>query len=142
MPIADFVKYKERPRNLAVDITSAGAIRSDVDLALAKGKHRKGAHRIAMFFCYPSLPIWIAAIGLFLHYDATRPNHPVPSAGRIYGQNNHGHVVYLTRDEESLVSRLTFLPFCLFFVGFTLDRLFGEPPQPLKSKVPWENRQW
>lgn len=113
-----------------------------MDLPLAKGKYGKAAHRIAMFFCYPALLIWIAAIALFFHYDQTRPNHSVPSAGRIYGQNNHCHVVYLTQDEDSLVNRLMFLPFCLFFVGFTVDRLFGDPPQPLKSKVPWENRQY
>ena len=63
-----------------------------MELPLAKGKYRKPVHRMAMVFCYPSLPIWFAAIALFLHYDATRPNHPVPSAGRIYGQNNHGRV--------------------------------------------------
>ena len=113
-----------------------------MELPLAQGRYRKLAHRIAMFFCYPFLPIWIAAIALFLHYDATRPNHPVPSLGRIYGQNNHSHVVYLTRDEDRFISLLMFLPFCLFFVGFTVDRLFAQPPQRLKSKVPWENRQW
>jgi hypothetical protein len=113
-----------------------------MELPLANGKHRKAAYRIAMFFVYPALPIWIAAIALFLHYDATRPNHPIPGTGQIFGQNNHCHVVYLTRDEESLVNCLMFLPFCLFFVGFTVDRLFGEPLPPLKSKVPWENRQY
>jgi hypothetical protein len=97
---------------------------------------------MAIVFVYPSLPIWLAAIALFLHYDATRPDHPIPGSGRIYAQNSHGHVVYLTEEEDSLVSRMMFLPFCLFFVGFTVERLFVEPPQVVRSKLPWENRQW
>ena len=114
----------------------------NLELPFAKGKYRKLAHRIAMIFCYPALAIWFSAMALFSHYSATRPTHVDSVAGRFYSLNNHGYVVYLTQDENRLLNGLMFLPFCMFFVGFTVDRLFGEPPAPLKSKIPWENRQW
>ncbi len=148
MPIADLLKYKERARNLAVAPTSRrmssrAAMRNDVELPLAKGKYRKAAHRIAMLFAYRHC--WYGWRRLRFSSITMRPGPIIPfpaPAGFMGGQNNHRHVVYLTQDEKSLVNRLMFLPFCLFFVGFTVDRLFGEPPQPLKSKVPWENRQY
>jgi hypothetical protein len=109
---------------------------------VTKGRYRKLAHRMAMVFCGLAVAIWMSAMAFSSHYDGTRPSHPDYGTGRLYALNNHSHVVYLTRDEDRLLTGLMFLPFCLFFTGFMVDRLFGEPPQLLKSKVPWENRQW
>ncbi len=44
--------------------------------------------------------VWLSAIGLFLHYDATRPTLKQPAEGRIYPWSNHGHIVYLTQQEQ------------------------------------------
>ena len=43
-----------------------------------------------------SFGLWIGAMGVSFHYDATRPEMPRPQRGQVYELNNHGHVVYIS----------------------------------------------
>jgi hypothetical protein len=45
------------------------------------------------------LGVWLFHLYVFDVYDKTRPVTPDVSSGRIYEQNNHGHKVYLTKEE-------------------------------------------
>ena len=49
-----------------------------------------------------SFGLWIAAMGVSFHYDATRPEMPRPQRGQIYELNNHGHVVYISFRDGAL----------------------------------------
>ena len=46
-------------------------------------------------FCWFGVPI------LWTQYDFTRPTSPVPSEGRTYELETHGHAVFLTQTELS-----------------------------------------
>ena len=46
------------------------------------------------------LLLWFGFIGLFLHFDATRPLKSDAAKGTLIPQNNHGHIVYLTKRER------------------------------------------
>ena len=52
--------------------------------------------RLVRFLAFSAVAIWFGFIGLFFHYDATRPTIPQPNQARVYPSNNHGHVVYLS----------------------------------------------
>jgi hypothetical protein len=45
---------------------------------------------------------------LSLHYDRTASIEPVQQESRIYAQDEHGHVVYLTAAKHRLVNSLIF----------------------------------
>jgi hypothetical protein len=49
-----------------------------------------------------SFGLWIGAMGVSFHYDATRPEMPRPRLGQIYELSNHGHVVYISFDDGLL----------------------------------------
>ena len=52
-----------------------------------------------------ALSMWFGYIGMFEHYDATRPIKPDFGTGAVISQSNHGHIVYLTeREEDRLLS--------------------------------------
>jgi hypothetical protein len=50
-----------------------------------------------------ALLLWFSFIGIFFYYDMTRPTLADSSVGRIYPWNNHGHIVYLTGNEQDLL---------------------------------------
>ena len=62
------------------------------------------------FLAFLLAALWISAllfrVYLINEYGRTLPKEPQPSIGRIIKLNNHGTVVFLTRDEDS---RLTWL---------------------------------
>jgi hypothetical protein len=58
---------------------------------------------------------------LFLQYDATRPSVRQPEQGRVYGSNNHGHVVYLTDREQENLNNLELLAGCFALAAFVID---------------------
>lgn len=60
-------------------------------------------------------------LGLFYHYDATRPTVRQPSQGRNYPSNNHGHVVYLSEQDEHRLHLLELAAFYLCVTGIVLD---------------------
>jgi hypothetical protein len=53
-----------------------------------------------------ALLAWFGFIGVFEHFDASRPTTPDSVTGRIIPQSNHGHIVYLTEREEGLLLSL------------------------------------
>jgi hypothetical protein len=63
------------------------------------------------------LATWFGYIGMFLHYDATRPMKPDTRTGALISQNNHGHIVYLTGREEDVLLSLQRASIGLAFVG-------------------------
>jgi hypothetical protein len=72
---------------------------------------------IAHLLAWLSLGTWMFFIYLFLQYDATRPIAPQPTEDRIYGSNNHGHVVYLNSKEQDNLYYLGSGAFMLFGIG-------------------------
>ncbi len=62
--------------------------------------------------------IWLVFIAQGLQYDATRPTVAPPSEGRAYSLNNHGHVVYLTSEEQDWLDLLVRAAISLFLLGF------------------------
>jgi hypothetical protein len=109
-----------------------------MNLPLAKGKYRKPARILASLLCFSGLAVWFFHFYVWYQYDGTRQRHPDTSSGRVYPQNTHGHVVYLTKEEDARIRNLTIIAFSLFGTGFLLGGLFVEK----KSPVPWEKRQW
>jgi hypothetical protein len=76
---------------------------------------------LSWFFALAALASWFGFIGLFLHYDATRPTFSQAKEGEVYPSNNHGHVVYLSEQDERQLNLLQGAAFCFFVVGFVLD---------------------
>jgi hypothetical protein len=76
---------------------------------------------VARVLVYLSLVVWFGFIGLFEHYNYTRPTISNRSEGRVHGQNNHGHVAYLTSQEESRLELLEFSAPAIFIVGGLID---------------------
>jgi len=70
---------------------------------------------------YSALASWFGFIALFLHYDATRPTVPQPNEGRVYPSNNHGHVVYLSEQDEHQLNLLQMTAFGLVVVVGLLE---------------------
>ncbi len=62
------------------------------------------------------LLVWFSFITLFLHYDATRPTMRQPADGRVYASMNHGHIVYLTREEQFRLDSLERVSIGFFLV--------------------------
>ncbi len=75
---------------------------------------------LSRFLAFLALATWFGFIGLFYHFDATRPTVPQPSEGRNYPSNNHGHVVYLSEQDEHQLHLLELAPFYLFVTGMVL----------------------
>lgn len=68
-----------------------------------------------------ALESWFGFIGLFLHYDVTRPTVRQPNAGKVYPSNNHGHVVYLSEQDEHRLNLLQGVALSLFVIAVMLD---------------------
>lgn len=81
---------------------------------------------------WSSLIIWLSFIYLFLQYDATRPTTPQPAEGRLYSSNNHGHVTYLTKQEEDYLDSLQVGAFSLFALAALMD-YFQRKPQKIRE---------
>src|ERR1700730_10437636 len=72
--------------------------------------------------------VWLSFIYLFLQYDATRPTTPQPTQGRVVSSNNHGHVTYLTEQEEGYLHSLQIGAISLFVIA-ALMGYFQRKPQ-------------
>ena len=107
---------------------------------IANGKYHKSADRVVGVLVFSALAIWFFSFYVFFQYDASRPNRPTPASGQVYAQNNHGHIVYLTRREDSRLTNIRVLSFVLFGLGFGIRALFVE--NPFRQKAPWEKKQW
>ena len=69
-----------------------------------------------------ALITWFGFIGLYQYYDATRSTVRRPAEGRTYELNNHGHRVYLTRQERLGLRGLEGCAVAAFVVAFALGR--------------------
>ena len=63
-----------------------------------------------------SLGFWTASFILWYHYAFSRPAVRQPEAGRVYGLNTHGTVVYLTSHEHFLLYFLMVAGLVCFFL--------------------------
>ena len=68
-----------------------------------------------------ALVLWLGAMSLWVHLDATRPAAPDPGAGRVYAQNTHGSIVYLNRGEKFTLDTLMWSGGVAFAVGVAID---------------------
>jgi hypothetical protein len=109
-------------------------------LPLANGKYHKVASRIANTLAFLALITWLYSFVIYYRYDASRPTRSDTASGRTYLQNEHGHVVYLTREEDRGITEIRALTLFFFLVGFTVHALFVE--NPFRLKAPWEKKQW
>jgi hypothetical protein len=107
-------------------------------LPLAKGKYRKPARVLSGFLSFLALAVWLFHFHVWYEYDSTRPCQRDALSGRLFAQNTHGHVVYLTKEEDTRLTRLTVLAFGLFGIVLFIEFLFVEKITP----APWEKRQW
>lgn len=82
------------------------------------------------FLAFSALASWFGFIGLFCHYDATRPTVQLPNEGKLYPSNNHGHVVYLSERDEHQLNLLQGAAFWLFMVVVVLDYVQREQLTP------------
>ena len=89
-----------------------------MNFPLAAGKYRKPARMLGSVLCFTGLAVWFFHLYVWYQYDGTRPTQPVEAIGRVFPQNSHGHVVYLTEKENTRLTRLTILAFGLMGSGF------------------------
>ena len=108
-------------------------------LPLEDRKHAKVAKVAGSILCFLGLGIWLFHLYAFEVYDRTRPVTADASSGRIYEQNNHGHIVYLTREEDLRLWWLSMLFVGLFGSGFLLIGVFTDGFQ--RRKEPWQRNQ-
>jgi hypothetical protein len=76
---------------------------------------------LSRFLVFAAFASGFGFLGLFYHYDATRPTVRQPSEGRNYPSNNHGHVVYLSEQDEHRLHLLELAAFYLCMTGIVLD---------------------
>jgi hypothetical protein len=115
-------------------------LRASVNLPLAKGKYSKPAVLFGRILAYTGLAFWLFHFYVWYQYDATRPRQPDASAGRLYAQNTHGHVVYLTKEEGARLTNLSILALSLLLSGGLCLPLFVEKTVWIKSLAPWKRR--
>ena len=84
----------------------------------------------------------VSALGVFLYdmligeqFTRTRPTEADPSAGRIHPWNNHGYVVYLTRDEQHRFYILACVAILLFLIGVFIGVFIKKS---WRRSKPWE----
>jgi hypothetical protein len=63
---------------------------------------------------------WFGYVGTSLHFDGTRPTQANPASGRTIPKNNHGHIVYLTQDEENRLVVLREIPIGLALLAIVV----------------------
>jgi len=106
-------------------------------------KYRKVARVVCFALAWGGLATWLYHFHVYYQYDATSPHKQDIASGRIYPQNNHGRVVYLTKDENARPMELSAISLGLviggfLFYGFFVDRSIFRP----KSAKPWEIRRF
>jgi hypothetical protein len=67
-----------------------------------------------------ALLTWFAHVATALHFDNTRPIQPSAESGRTIPHNNHGHIVYLTHDEEHRLLVLREIPIGLALIAIVV----------------------
>ena len=111
-----------------------------MEFPLAKGKYRKPAGVIGRALMYIGLAIWIFHFFVWYQYDGTRPTRPDVYSGRTYPQNSHGHIVYLTKEEDDWVTRMGALGFGMGLCGILTGFAFVEGFHWRGGRAPWQKR--
>ena len=62
--------------------------------------------KLGILLCVLGGCSFFGGLGLFEHFQHTRPTNPIPEEGRTYQQDDHGKFVYLTQEEHTRVSSL------------------------------------
>jgi hypothetical protein len=70
--------------------------------------------------------VWFVFIGAFEHFDATRPIKQDAQEGRVIPQNNHGHIVYLTREEDGHLRLMQQISLWLFLTAIIAACFIGK----------------
>src|SRR6266404_5629635 len=89
---------------------------------------------LSRFLVFAAFASGFGFLGLFYHYDATRPTVRQPSEGRNYPSNNHGHVVYLCEQDEHQLHLLELAAFYLCMTGIVLDYVQRQQLTPKKIR--------
>jgi hypothetical protein len=95
---------------------------------------------IAGLLCSSALAIWLFHFYVWYQYDGTRPLRSDALSGRVYPLNTHGHVVYLNKEEDARLTRLTIVAVSLFGIGGLIEGLFASGF--VASTKAWEKKQW
>ena len=112
-------------------------------LPVGNPKYRKLARTVSTSLGFLGLAVWFYHFYVWDQYDRTRPIHADYSSGRVHSLNNHGHVVYLTDEEDARLRNLTILAFSLFGCGFVTALVFVEGISKWNRKpAPWEKKQF
>jgi hypothetical protein len=107
------------------------------------GSNRKRGAKIALKLCVVTM-LTSFVFGISFYFRAF-PDHPRPEIGRTYPINNHGFLLYLTKQErvEQVISFALFAVASL--IGVLMDRLL-DPFDRRSSlampnnKTPWNHR--
>jgi hypothetical protein len=89
---------------------------------------------------YIGLAIWIFHFFVWYQYDGTRPTRQDMDSGRIYPQNTHGHVVYLTKEENTRLNGMGELGLGLMLCGILTGYTFVDRFHWQGGRAPWQNR--
>jgi hypothetical protein len=110
----------------------------------ARKKYHKPARILAFALVWGGLAVWLYHFHVYYKYDETQPLVEDFASGRIYPQNNHGHVVYLTKEEGNRLTKLTAVAFSLIISGFLVGRYFvGKDEFGLRrTPKPWEIKRF
>lgn len=109
--LLDFLKNQAQTANRVFKEHASSAFRSNRD-----GNRKLTAGALLTF----SFLVWLACTRLSQYYSYTRPTQPHETQGRIYRQNDRGHVTYLTAGERNLLRVLELSIPILFLVGVFL----------------------
>jgi hypothetical protein len=86
-----------------------------------EARREKLRERVARGLVWLAAVVWFGFIGLFEVYSYTRPTLLEKTEGRVYEQNNHGHITFLTAQEHFRLELLEFSAPVLFLAGALID---------------------
>jgi hypothetical protein len=108
---------------------------------LANGRYRGPATIVSRLLLFSALAVWFFHFYVWIQYDSTRPRVPDVASGRVLTQNTHGHVVYLTVEEQGRLGNIAILAGVLLVAGSLTGMLFAPDAIWKKPPKPWEVRR-
>jgi hypothetical protein len=111
-------------------------------LPFANGKYRMPAKIVSGTMACSALAVWFFYFYVYYQFDGSRPRGADQAAGRVFAQNNHGHVVYLTAAEHNRLIVIAILAGALFGTALLINALFVQGSFRRPSPKPWEVRRW
>jgi hypothetical protein len=109
---------------------------------LANGRYRRPATIVSRLLLFSALAVWFFYFYVWYQYDGSRPRVPDVASGRVLAQNSHGHVVYLTVEEQGRLGNIVILAGALVVMGVLVGTLFAPDAVWKKPAKPWEVRRW